>query len=409
MTRLREPRAAGPAPARALGGRVLLAGPSGRLALLADAEHAAFAARTAEGELLGRLSSLGVVAGAAEAEPLARAEIESGLLNWSGPVTHAILVSARGEAMVPETAKAAVDFAFSTPRPTISIELVDEDGRGWPAAWFAIAYARRRSEWAGRGLALSYRTPSPPDGARAEFLRGHGAAVRVDLRADGAPGAVRVPAAPRARVVVGPGAREPEAWADALSSAGVGGVEWVAAPGPAARFASFAARALSRMIDAHETSDLRDEKAVSLLSGRPWEARGADLVETLAYAPDGTVFSSEEGWALDADGVSSAFRLGHAGSLRFSDLPSEPLVPALATSLAREARPLCAACAYQNYCVVPPSAHFRAQGTLNGRLPDSPGCLANMALLDAVFSRLNDEKCLKALEKWGVDISLFTC
>ncbi len=132
-------------------------------------------------------------------------------------------------------------------------------------------------------------------------------------------------------------------------------------------------------------------------------------METLAYAPDGTVFSSEEGWALDADDADSTFRLGHASTLRFQELPSMPLVPALATALAREAQPLCSSCAYISYCLIPPSVHFRAQGTLSGRLPDSPRCAAHMALLDVVFSRLNDEKCLKALEKWGVDISRLTC
>jgi hypothetical protein len=112
---------------------------------------------------------------------------------------------------------------------------------------------------------------------------------------------------------------------------------------------------------------------------------------------------------LEADGAGEAFLLGHASTLRFADLPSAPVVPALMSALARDAQPLCASCTYRNYCVVPPSAHYRAQGSLTGRLPDSPRCLAHMAMLDAVFSRLNDEKCLKALEKWGVDISRFTC
>ena len=417
MSRLREPRAAGPSPARAFGARrVLIAGPTGRAALLTAAEHAAFAAGLAEDDpLRERLAALGVVAGAADAEALAREEIESGLLNWSGPATHVVLASARGEAMSLETAKDAVDFAFSTPRPTLALEIVDEDARGWAAAWLAFSYARRRAEWSGRGLALSYRAPAAPSPERAEFLRGHGVAVRASLTADGAPEPSRLFGAARARVVVGPAARAPEAWVDALAAAGVSGVEWVASAAaarglPAARrFAAFAARALVRMIDAHEVSDLRDESAVGLLAGRPWEVPGADLLETLAYAPDGTVFSSEEGWALGADGFGETFRLGHAATLRFQELPSAPVVPALASALAREAQPLCASCVYRSFCVVPPSAHFRAQGSLSGRLPDSPRCMAHMALLDAVFSRLNDEKCLKALAKWDVDISRLTC
>jgi hypothetical protein len=417
MSRLREPRVSGPVPARAFeGGEVLVAGPTGRAALLTAAEHAAFAGGLApEDPLRERLAALGAIPGAGDAEALARETIESGALNWSGPATHAVLVCARGETMLPENAKAAVDFAFSTPRPTLFLEFVDEDGRGWTAAEFGVAYARRRAEWAGRGLALSYRAPTRPSREREEFLRGHGVAVRAALIADGAPDAASLFGAARARVVVGRGAREPEAWADALAGKGVSGVEWIPAPerganpGAARHFADFAARALARLVEKHETADLRDELAVSLLNARPWEVRGADLVETLAYAPDGGVFSSEEGWALRSDGEGDLFCLGHASSLRFADLPAAPIVPALMTALAREAQPLCAACVYRSFCLVPPSAHFRAQGSLAGRLPDSPRCAAHMALLDVVFSRLNDEKCLKALEKWGVDISRFTC
>lgn len=417
MSRLREPLTAGPVAARFLGSnKILLAGPTGRAVLLTKAEHAAFCAGLSENDpLRERLAPLGIISGAADAEALAREQIESGLLNWPGPATHVVMASARGKAMAPETAKEAVDFAFSTPRPTLALEIVDEDGRGWAAAWLAVSYARRRAEWSGRGLALSYRAAAAPTPERADFLRGHGVAVRAALDADGAPDPSRLFGAARARVVVGPAASAPEAWVDALSAAGVSGVEWVpseaAARGlPAARrYAAFAARALARMLDAHETSDLRDELAVGLLAGRPWEIPGTDLFETLAYAPDGSVFTSEAGWALDADGAGGTFHLGHAATLRFQELPAAPLVPALATALAREAQPLCASCAYTSYCAVPPAAHVRSQETLYGRLPDSPQCLAHMALLDVVFSRLTDENRLKALEKWGVDISRFTC
>lgn len=392
-----------------------MSGPTGRALLLTAAEHAAFAAGLPKGDpLLQRLAAIGAVPGAADPGALARDEIASGRLNWAGPSTHVLLASVRGSSMSPDVAREAVDFAFSTPRPTLALEIVDEDGKGWPAAWLAIEYARRRAEWSGRGLALSFRTPAAPAAERAEFLRGQGVAVRAALLADGAPASVRLFGAARARVVVGPDAREPEAWVEALSAAGTSGVDWV--PSPAAsrdvraarRHAAFAARALSRMIDSHESSDLRDELAVALLAGRPWEVPGVDVFETLAYGPDGMVYSSEEGWSLDGE-ARGAFRLGRVSAVRFQQLPSLPLAPALAIALTRESQPLCASCAYLSYCVIPPSVHFRAQRTLAGRLPDSPRCVIHMAVLDIVFSRLADEKCLKALGKWGVDISRFTC
>ena len=396
MSRLREPRIAGPVPVRALGpDRILVAGPTGRAALLTEAEHAAFAP-------------------AVDLESLARERVESGELNWAGPATHVILASARGAAMSPETAKIVVDFVFATPRPGVTLEIVDEDGDGWPAARFIMEYARRRAQWAGRGLALWLRAAARPSRERAELLRCQGAGVRAALRVEGAPGPVRLFGARRARLVLGRGACEPEAWVDALAGLGVSGVEWVASAEltrdaiGARRFADFTARAFARMSDGPQAWDLRDELAAALLSARPWEVPGVDLLETLAYAPDGSVYTSEEGRALDVDRGDSTFLLGHAGSLRFQDLPALPQVPALTLALAREAQPLCAACVYAPYCVVAPSAHVRAQGTLHGRLPDSPRCMAHMALLDAFFSRLPSEKCLKMLEKWGIDTWRYT-
>lgn len=397
MSRLREPLRPRPAPSRALGrGKLLVAGPTGRFELTTAA------AAPPRG--------LGI---SADPAALARDVVEGGRLNWPGPATHAVLVSVQGDLMDAPTARRAVDFAFSTPRPGLTVELVDEDGEGWRTARFCVEYALRRAEWAGRGLALVYRASKRPEAEREAFLRSRGAVVRASFALEGAPAPGAVFPARRARAVVRRGARAPAAWADALADMGVEGVEWVCAPelsrdaAGSRSFAAFAAGALERLLE--RESGPRDELALALLAARPWEIPGTDLVECMAYAPDGSVYSSEEGWALASDGETKAFRLGRLGSLRFSDFPSLPAVPALASALAGELQPLCAACVYAPLCAVPPSAHWRAHGSLYGRLPDSPRCAAHMALLDAVFGHWGSEKRMKALEKWGVDIARLTC
>lgn len=378
---------------RFIGGRLLVTGPTGRAVLLRKGEDPE--------TVRARVDS--------DPETLARDLVESGLLNWTGPETMVMAVCDGDEAMSPETAKACVDAAFSTPRPTLTLEFVDEGGRGWPAAWFAIEYAQRRAEWGNRGLGLVYRTSSAPSPELAARLAQARVAVRSALRADGAPGGARLFSAARARVVVGRGASNPEGWVDALAAARVAGVEWVPSREIApAKFESFTARALARMIDLHETSNLRDETLVALLRARPWEIPGVDVLSTLAFGPDGRVFSSEEGLRLAADG-DALFALGHCSAFRFQDLPSNPLVPALVAAATNAAQPLCARCVYKNYCTIPPSAHYRGQGSLAGRLPDSPACRARLALLDSLFCLFIDEKALKSLQKWGVDISRFTC
>jgi hypothetical protein len=157
-----------------------------------------------------------------------------------------------------------------------------------------------------------------------------------------------------------------------------------------------------RTIEIHENSDLRDEHAVAMLAGRPWEVPGLDLFECLAFDPEGRVFSSEEGLAA-AERGEALFALGEAGSFRFQDLPELPLTRALAASSVSAGQPLCASCPHRPWCMIAPSAHYRDQGTLAGRLPDSPSCREHLALFGALASRKGDEICLKALDKWGVD------
>ncbi|MBI3565459.1 MAG: hypothetical protein HY079_09715 [Elusimicrobia bacterium] len=411
MSVLREPRVPGPVPARAVASdRVVVAGPAGRAAALTAAEHAAFAAGLpAAHPLRERLLRLGVVGGA-DPDALARDLVETGLLNWPGPREIVLVVSGDGETMLPETAKDAVDFAFATPRPALALTLADLGGSGWPAARFAVEYARRKAEWGKRGLMLTYRAASAPAPDRDEVLAGHGAAFCAELAVDG-PAPSALPPAPLARAALGPGARDPEGWADLLASRGVSSVRWVptaeavATPAAARRTAAFMARALGRMIERAETADLRDELALGLLAARPWEIPGLDLLDGLAVGPDGRVWTSEAAWRAAEAGGGEDFLLGHCATLRFPDLPSLPIVPAIAAAAWRPSHPTCEACAYRSFCSLPASS----RAALDGPAADSPSCAIHMALLDAVFARLSDEKCLKALEKWGVDISRLTC
>jgi hypothetical protein len=399
-----------PAPLRALGREAVVAGPGARLARLsAEETRAAREGAGVDGASAERLAPLGVLPGPVDVDALARDLVATGVLNWAGPATHALVVSGGGAAMTPETARDAVDFAFSTPRPTLHVEIVDEDGRGFAAGWFAVEYARRKAEWRRRGLALSWRVRGAPTPELSSFLAGHRAAATLEVVADGSPARAPLFAAARARVVVAPGARDPEGWVDALSGRGLSGVQWrppaaafdsIAA---ARRFALFAARALARMIETHAVSDLRDERAVALLSARPWEVPGTELLETLAYAPDGGVYASEDGWRRALGGDSSR-RLGACAELRYQELGASPLARAIVAAAWRPAHPVCADCPYRGVCAIPLTGGGAGAGVLG-----DPWCLLNTALLDVVFRFPDREKCLKALEKWGVDISRTAC
>jgi len=400
-----------PAPLRRLGREAVVAGAGARLARLSADEAAAARGETpVDPAARVRLAPLGIIPGATDVDALARDLVATGLLNWAGPATHALIVGDGSEAMSPETALAAVDFAFATPRPTLHLEIVGAEGDAEATGRFIVDYARRKAEWRRRGLALSWRLRRAPGPALAEFLSGNRVATTLEIDADGRPRIAALFSAARARVRVGALARDPEGWVDALAGLGLSGLSWepadsaFASPPAAARFAAFAARALSRMIDAHETSDLRDERAVALLSARPWEVPGVDLLETLAYAPDGDVYSSEAGWRRAASGDASR-RLGACAELKFADAASLPLARAVAAAAWRPAHPVCADCPYRGLCALP----LTPRGEAGAGVLGDPWCLLHTALLDLVFSRPDREKCLKALEKWGVDISRIAC
>ncbi|MDX6770847.1 MAG: hypothetical protein SF051_15035 [Elusimicrobiota bacterium] len=405
-------RSVGPHRARRVGATVLVAGPSGRVARLSVDDYDRFLRGLPPADALrARLAPLGVLADAFDADALARELVETGLLNWRGPATHLLFVSRRGATMTPETAKDCVDLAFATPRPALTLELATDDAAAAGATLrFAARYAEKKAEWSRRGLTLVARVRGDAGGALAGFLSERGVALRVELDADGAPSPSALRPCARALVRVGPGARDPEAWVDLLAARGVGSVLFAPTARTAAharRFVAFYAAALGRLLERWEDGP-NDEWAAALLGGRAAERPGVDLLETLAYAPDGGVYSSEDGLAL-AEAGDATYALGPAARLRFEELAKAPLVRLIAAGSWRDVQPLCGDCAYRLLCTVPPSVHQIEQGSPWGRLPDSPRCIVHMGVLDALFSSWDAEKRLPALEKWGVDTARYSC
>lgn len=405
-------RSVGPHRARRVGKTVLVAGPSGRIARLTPPEYRRFLDGLGPADpLRPRLAALGALSDDFDAAALARELVETGLLNWRGPATHALFLARAGALMTPETAKACIDFAFATPRPALALELAaDAPQAAARVMEFCVKYAELKAGWARRGLQLTVRVRGGLGGSLAGLLSERGVPVRVELDAGGAPAPSELRPASRYLVRVGREARDPRAWVDLLAARGAGSVLFAPASLDAAGARSFLAfyrGALGRLLERWEEGP-NDEWAPALLGGRAGERPGVDLLETLAYAPDGRVYSSETGLEL-AEGGDAAYALGPAARLRFEDLSGSALARLLAAGLWRDVQPLCGDCAYRLLCTVPPSVHQAEQGSPWGRLPDSPRCAVHMGVLDALFSVWDDEKCLPALEKWGVDIARYSC
>lgn len=408
---VRAHRSVGPHRARKVGETVLVAGPSGRTARLSVEEYGRFLAGLRPGDALRpRLAALGALSDAFDAGALARELVETGLLNWRGPATHLLFLARRGALMSPETAKACVDFAFATPRPALTLELAADGPQAARVLEFSVKYAELKAGWSRRGLHAVARLRGDHGGSLAGFLSERGVTTRLEADAAGSPDPAALRPASRYLLRVGPKAKDPAAWVDLLAARGAGSVLFLPASNDMAgarRFLAFYRAALARMLERWEDGP-NDEWAQGLLGGRAGERPGVDLLETLAYAPDGGVHGSEAGLEL-AEGGDGTYALGPAAGLRFEALAGAPLARLLAASLWRDVQPLCGDCAYRFQCAVPPSVHQAEQGTPWGRLPDSPRCTVHMGVLDALFSVWEDEKRLPALEKWGVDTTRYSC
>ena len=412
LTVLQRPPAAAASVAphqyRRLGEKMLITDELGRWALLTPKEYQRFLGGLKRSDpLWPRLQSRGFIADAFDFDAAARLQFERGLLSWKGPATHVLLLERDGKSLGLEMARRVVDFIFRCPGSQLTLELVCGDSAAhWPVIWFIVQYARRKGEWSRRPVFLILRCRALWV-ERAEFLRGHGVTRCLDLEASGSPRPADAPSfrAQSARLRLAPGARNPGAWADWLNRWGFESVRLLAPSqdeAGATAFLSFYGGFLDWLIAHGEGAVLREEWATSLLGARLWNLPGADLLEQLAYGPDGRVFSSEQA-ALGEGGLE--LDLGAVGELRYQDLARHGAARAVVAASHPDNQPLCGQCVYRAFCAAAPSLSRKSQGTLWGQTPSSAACSLQMGVLDLVFARFVDEKWLLLLDKWGVDMT----
>lgn len=401
----------GPHAYRRLAGKVLITNEWGGRAFLSEEEYRRFLkGMTEQDPLWSKLGARGFLRNAMDFETAARETAQRGLPAWRASANHLVFLQREEGVMSLETARFCVDFIFSVPGDSLSLEMAAENAAAaWPVLWFCIQYARRRAEWTGRGLFLTARLGGGTDEERLEFLRSHGVETRLRLDISGAPDFSAPPALParRALALVGRDARDPTGWADLLMGWGLDSVrlkprEEFASAGSTKRFLAFYEKFFDRLAERAGERALIEEWALSFLRGDPCALTGTDILDELVYSPAGDVLTSEEGLRLAERGV-DVFCLGRVGTLRYEDIPKNPAALACLSVVSADNQPLCSQCAYKPYCAVPASAHFAAQGSVWGDLEFSPSCRLHMGLLDFVFSRWSDEKALNFIKKWGVD------
>ncbi|MBI3554085.1 MAG: hypothetical protein HY077_16435 [Elusimicrobia bacterium] len=397
-------RSVGPHQFRRIGDYVLAVDDAGRFVFLSPSEYRDFLkGLKPDSPLREKLGHAGLLRDAFDFDDAAQCSAERGLLAWPGTSVHVIRLEKYGSRDVMDlgTARKVVDFVFTVPGPCVNLRLCAElTKQTWGLVWFIVQYARRKGEWHKRPVAFTWMGQSAPSVEQAEFLAAHKVDLRTEMWLSGKPKKGLVPmGVRRATALVQAPANQAAAWVDCLAEAGVESVLLATPPSDTGAFLEFYAAAIDRMLQLQGRLEIREERALGLLSGRRWLLPGHDLLSELCYAPDGGIYSSELALVMAGDGK-DLLKLGQVGSTRYEDLAKSPAVRAVLAASLSENQPMCSQCAYRAFCAIPPSESLAAQGTLWGRHPSSERCSLHMAILDILFARLARTESAEALRAW---------
>ncbi|KAF0127685.1 MAG: putative arylsulfatase regulator [Elusimicrobia bacterium] len=452
------------------GGRCLVSGPAGALLRLTPSEFSAFrSGRVKEGTpLFNRLAEAGLLRGRLDFDALT-----AGLAGLSsevsaGPGLHILVLTLKcnhacvycravgghgGDSMSRATALAAVETAFRSPNPAITIEFQGGEALlNWPVLKAAAAYAKRLNRKAGKDLALSVVTnlslmdeekfswlvregvsvctslDGPADlhdvnrrwsggsshAAAVRWLKRFMAAAARDGRRDTLPSALMT----TTRQSLGRAADIVEEYRALglggvflrpLSPIGYAAAAWPEIGYAPEAFLAFYREALDRVMKINFSGERFVERWAAILSAKLLRREDPGYLDLrspcgaaigqLAYNWDGDVYTCDEGRMLAACG-DPFFRLGNVRRNSYEELLSAPAARVCAMASCLESQPACARCAFKLFCGVCPVHNYAEQGSPWGAIPGGTWCALHKGLFKIVFGLLENKKSRRVIESW---------
>ncbi len=124
-------------------------------------------------------------------------------------------------------------------------------------------------------------------------------------------------------------------------------------------------------------------------------------ISMLAYSYDGDVYTCDEGRMLAAQG-DPTFRLGNVFESTYRDLVGHPTVRAMVIASNLDGQPDCVDCTYNPYCGIQTTHNHKTQGSIFGRMRESNVCAVHKGIQDYLFGKLADGEphVLEAFERW---------
>jgi His-Xaa-Ser system radical SAM maturase HxsB len=133
---------------------------------------------------------------------------------------------------------------------------------------------------------------------------------------------------------------------------------------------------------------------------------GGACIGQLGYAPDGTVYSSDEGRFVASMG-DDMFRIGSVDDT-YDELMGNAGTRALVMAGLNDGHPDCVSCVYKPWCGQQVEYNYKTQGSLHGHMRDSTWCKKHKSIFDYLMHKLEsaDERDLEMFRLWTTNRTL---
>ncbi|MGH7785632.1 MAG: His-Xaa-Ser system radical SAM maturase HxsB [Candidatus Binatia bacterium] len=133
---------------------------------------------------------------------------------------------------------------------------------------------------------------------------------------------------------------------------------------------------------------------------------GGACIGQLGYAPDGAVYSSDEGRFVAAMG-DEMFRIGTVQD-SYYDLMTNAGTRALVMAGINDGHADCVSCTYKPWCGQQVEYNYKTQGSLHGHMRDSMWCKKHKSIFDYLMHKLEaaDERDMEMFRLWTTNRTL---
>ncbi|MBI3785635.1 MAG: His-Xaa-Ser system radical SAM maturase HxsB [Deltaproteobacteria bacterium] len=133
---------------------------------------------------------------------------------------------------------------------------------------------------------------------------------------------------------------------------------------------------------------------------------GGACIGQMGYAPDGSVYSSDEGRFVASMG-DDMFRIGSVDD-GYRTLMTNASTRALVMAGLNDGQPDCVSCVYKPWCGQQVEYNYKTQGSLHGHMRDSVWCRKHKSIFDYLMHKLEaaDERDMEMFQLWTTNRTL---